>query len=183
MKYKMEIAGLERELELFPVSEETYIAAFIMFGDIEVTEHAAKELLKKAPDFDVILTAEAKGIPLAMEMSRQKGYNNYIVARKGMKVYMKNPIHVQVESITTQHKQELYLGQDDAEFLKNKKVIIVDDVISTGESLEALEELATKAGANIVGKMAVLAEGDSYNRTDITVLGKLPLFDKFGIPK
>lgn len=183
MKYKMTIAGLERELPLFPISDDTQIAAFILFGDVEMTEVAAGKLLEKAPEFDIIMSAEAKSIPLVHEMSKQKGINDYVIARKGIKVYMKDPISVDVLTITTQHQQKLHLGQDDVALLKGRKVLIVDDVISTGESLKAMEALAEKAGANIVGRMAVLAEGDAYNRTDISVLGQLPLFDKDGQPK
>lgn len=175
--YKITIAGLERELELFPVSDKLDIAAFIMFGDVEITEASAQELLKICPEHDVVVTAEAKGIPLCYEMARQ-GCKNYVVARKGVKVYMRNPIEVNVKSITTENEQELYLGEGDADFIKGKRVLIVDDVISTGQSLEAIEELVTKAGGNIVGKAAVLAEGDARGRKDIIYLEELPLFFK-----
>ncbi len=175
--YKMKIAGLERELEMFPVSNKLDIAAFIMFGDVEITKKAAEELLKICPEHDVVVTAEAKGIPLCYEMARQ-GCQNYVVARKGVKVYMRNPIEVQVHSITTQDDQELYLGENDVEFLKDKRVLIVDDVISTGESLNALENLVAQTGAKIVGKAAVLAEGDAKERKDIIYLEELPLFFK-----
>ena len=175
--YKMTIAGHERELELFPVSDKLDIAAFIMFGDVEITEAAATELLKICPEHDVVVTAEAKGIPLCYEMARQ-GCKNYVVARKGVKVYMRNPIEVNVKSITTENEQKLYLGEGDANFIKDKRVLIVDDVISTGQSLEAIEELVNKAGGNIVGKAAVLAEGDARGRKDIIYLEELPLFFK-----
>ncbi|WP_405353696.1 phosphoribosyltransferase family protein [Ruminococcus sp.] len=175
--YKMTIAGHERELELFPVSDKLDIAAFIMFGDVEITEAAATELLKICPEHDVVVTAEAKGIPLCYEMARQ-GCKNYVVARKGVKVYMRNPIEVSVKSITTENEQKLYLGEGDANFIKDKRVLIVDDVISTGQSLEAIEELVNKAGGNIVGKAAVLAEGDARGRKDIIYLEELPLFFK-----
>lgn len=175
--YKMKIAGLERELEMFPVNDKLDIAAFIMFNDVEVTEKAATELLKKCPEHDVVVTAEAKGIPLCYEMARQ-GCRNYIVARKGIKVYMRNPIGVTVNSITTANEQRLYLGEGDAEFLRDKRVLIVDDVISTGQSLEALENLISQTGAVVVGKAAVLAEGDAKNRDDIIYLDELPLFFK-----
>lgn len=175
--YKMTIAGHERELELFPVSDKLDIAAFIMFGDVEITEAAATELLKICPEHDVVVTAEAKGIPLCYEMARQ-GCKNYVVARKGVKVYMRNPIEVSVKSITTENEQKLYLGEGDANFIKGKRVLIVDDVISTGQSLEAIEELVNKAGGNIVGKVAVLAEGDARGRKDIIYLEELPLFFK-----
>lgn len=173
--YKIQIAGLERELELFAVNDKLQIAAFIMFGDVEITERAACELLKICPEHDVVVTAEAKGIPLCYEMARQ-GCRNYKVARKGIKVYMRNPVEVEVDSITTAQRQKLYFGENDTQFLKGKRVLIVDDVISTGNSLNALETLIKKSGAEIVGKAAVLAEGDARGRTDIYYLAELPLF-------
>ena len=173
--YKMKICGLERELEMFPVNDKLDIAAFIMFGDVEITEKAAAELLKICPEHDVVVTAEAKGIPLCYEMARQ-GCRSYVVARKGVKVYMRNPIGVSVNSITTENEQKLYLGESDAECLKGKRVLIVDDVISTGQSLMALETLVEQTGAQIVGKAAVLAEGDAKDRNDIYFLEVLPLF-------
>ena len=172
MYYTMEIAGVKRNLELFPINETTCIAAFIMFGDVEITQAAAAKLLERAPDFDIIFTAEAKSIPLAYEMAKLAGMNDYVIARKAKKMYMKNIVEVEVASITTAGKQHLYLGQTE--------VLIVDDVISTGSSLKAMEELVKKAGGNIVGKMAVLAEGDAMDRPDITALHKLPLFDQYG---
>ncbi len=175
--YKINIAGIERELEMFPVNDTLSIAAFIMFGDVEITEIAAKELLKICPEHDVVVTAEAKGIPLCYEMARQ-GCRNYVIARKGVKVYMRNPIEVSVNSITTANEQKLYFGENDAKFLKGKKVLIVDDVISTGQSLEALETLVKQTGAEIAGKAAVLAEGNAKDRDDIIFLQELPLFFK-----
>ncbi|MEE0914484.1 MAG: phosphoribosyltransferase family protein [Ruminococcus sp.] len=175
--YKMKIAGLERELERFPVNDKLDIAAFIMFGDVEMTEKVAEELLKICPEHDVVVTAEAKGIPLCYEMARQ-GCRNYVVARKGVKVYMRNPLEVTVNSITTQNEQKLFFGENDAEFLKGKRVLLVDDVISTGNSLNALEMLVEMTGAKIVGKAAVLAEGDAKDRDDIIFLEELPLFFK-----
>ena len=180
--YTLNVAGLTRELPFFKVSEDLIIAAFIMFGDVELTECCAKALLKKAPEYDIMITAEAKSIPLIYEMAKQAGRNNYVIARKKPKVYMKNLISVSVNSITTHGEQNLYLGEDDINLLKGKKVLIVDDVISTGESLAAMVSLVEKAGGNIVGKMAVLAEGDAIEREDITVLDKLPLFDSDGNP-
>ncbi len=175
--YKMTIAGCERDLLLCPVSDSLDIAAFIMFGDVEVTEAAASELLKKCPQHDILITAEAKGIPLCYEMARQEK-GNYIIARKGVKVYMPDPISVDVRSITTARDQKLFLGSDDVEKLKGKRVLIVDDVISTGESLEALKQLVEKAQGNIVGMAAVLAEGEAADRDDIIFLEKLPVFPK-----
>ena len=175
--YKMTIAGCERELPLCEVNEHLDIAAFIMFGDVEITEKSAAELLKLVPEHDVVITAEAKGIPLCYEMARQ-GCGKYIIARKGVKVYMPDPISVNVQSITTLSQQTLYLGSDDAEHMRGKRVLIVDDVISTGESLRALEALVNKSGGFIVGKAAVLAEGDAFDRDDIIVLEQLPVFPK-----
>lgn len=175
--YKMTIAGLERELPICPLNEKLDIAAFIMFSDTELTVAASTELLKKCPDFDVILTAESKGIPLGYEMSRQSG-KPYVVARKSVKLYMTDPVSVSVKSITTAAEQTLYLSKEKAEMLMGKRVLIADDVISTGESLIALEKLAAAAGGEIVGKTAVLAEGDAADRKDIIFLEKLPLFFK-----
>lgn len=175
--YKMTIAGLERELPYCAINEKLDIAAFIMFSDVELTVACATELLKKAPDFDVILTAETKGIPLAYEMARQSG-KTYVVVRKSVKLYMKNPTKVTVKSITTAKEQTMYLGEEDMEKIKGKRVLIVDDVISTGESLHAIEKFCEQAQASICGEAAVLAEGDSADRDDIIYLEKLPLFFK-----
>ncbi len=175
--YEMKIAGLDRKLKKCPVNEKLDIAAFIMFSDVEVTVKSAEQLLAKVPEFDVILTAESKGIPLAYEMARQSG-KNYVVARKSVKLYMQNVVSVNVKSITTANEQVLHLDGEKAELLKGKKVLIVDDVISTGESLRALEYLVEKAGGTVAGKTAVLAEGDASERTDIIYLEKLPLFFK-----
>ena len=175
--YTLKVAGLTRELPICAASEKLDIAAFIMFSDVELTVAAAEELLKKAPEFDIIITAESKGIPLAYEAARQSG-KNYIVARKSVKLYMTEPISVHVKSITTEAVQTLYLSQEDVEKIRGKRVLILDDVISTGESLTAVEELVNEAGGNIVGAGAVLAEGDAADRTDIFFLEKLPLFFK-----
>lgn len=179
--YEMKIAGLTRSLTLFPINKELYIAGFIMFGDTEITVASAKELLNRAPEFDVLVSAEAKGIPLAYEMSRQSG-KRYIVARKGSKLYMKDIVKVTVNSITTDHEQILCVDKSDADYMSGKRVLIVDDVISTGESLKALENLVNAVGGNICGKMTVLAEGEAADRDDIIYLEKLPLFDKDGNP-
>lgn len=175
--YKMTIAGLERELPYCAINEKLDIAAFIMFSDVELTVACATELLKKVPDFDVILTAETKGIPLAYEMARQSG-KTYVVVRKSVKLYMKNPTKVTVKSITTAKEQTMYLGEEDMDKIKGKRVLIVDDVISTGESLHAIEKFCEYAQATICGEAAVLAEGDSADRDDIIYLEKLPLFFK-----
>ena len=175
--FKITIAGVDRDLILFPVDEKTEIAAFIMFGDVEVTEKAAAELLKICPEHDVVVSAEAKGIPLCYEMARQ-GCRQYVIARKSIKVYMRNCAKVSVKSITTSKVQTLYLGEDDVEFLKGKRVLIVDDVISTGESLRAMEELMKVCEAEVVGKAAVLAEGAAKDRDDIIYLEPLPVFVK-----
>ena len=184
MTYPMTIAGIKRELPLCKVADDFYIGAFIMFGDAEITVACAQELLARAPkEYDDLLTAEAKSIPLIHEMARQSGASEYFVARKGMKVYLTDPIHVQVRSITTQHDQDLYLSGADAAKMKGKKILIVDDVISTGESLHALEELVHQAGGEVAGRMAVLAEGDAQKREDIVYLEKLPVFNADGTVK
>ena len=176
MVYKMKVAGVERDLKLCPLNDTLSIAAFVLFGDVELTEHCAAALLAKAPAFDVMITAESKGIPLIYEMARLAGQNRYILARKSVKVYMTDVIRYDVTSITTQHQQTLYLDGEDAAYMKGKRVLIVDDVVSTGESLLALEHLVNEAGGEIVGRMAILAEGDARDREDITYLEYLPLF-------
>ena len=176
--YKMNIAGLERELPLCPVSDNLDIAAFIIFGDVELTVKSAEALIPLLPEHDIMLTAEAKSIPLIHELAKQQGENEYIIARKGEKVYMPSPISVNVRSITTQRVQTLYLGADDAEKMNGKRVLIIDDVISTGESLKALDGYGSKAGGKTVGRAAVLAEGDAADRNDIIFLEKLPVFPK-----
>ena len=181
--YRMTIAGLERELPLFKVADNLCIAAFIMFGDVEMTKACASELLKKAPEHDVIVTAECKSLPLVYEMARQSNNDNYIVCRKAPKVYMKDVITTEVNSITTVQMQKLCIGEDEINSIRGKKVVIIDDVISTGDSLEAIEYLVNKAGGNVVGKMAVLAEGDAIDRQDIIVLEPLPLFNEAGTVK
>ena len=180
--YTIDIAGLKRDLQLCKLNESLYIGAFVMFGDVELTKKSAEALLDKAPEYDVMITAESKGIPLLYEMARQAGHNYYIIARKSPKLYMKDVISVEVDSITTSHRQTLYLDSKDIEAMRGKRVLVVDDVISTGESLAALEKLISAAGGNIVAKMAVLAEGDAIGREDITYLAPLPLFDTNGNP-
>lgn len=183
MFYEMKIAGLERELPLCPINDELYIGAFVMFGDVEITCAAASELLKKAPEFDVIVTAESKGIPLAYEMARQSGDKDYVVCRKAQKLYMLDIIETVVDSITTDNVQKLCLGQSDIALLENRRVLIVDDVISTGESLKSIEKLLEQIDCDIAGKMAVLAEGDAIKRDDIIYLEELPLFNPDGSVK
>ena len=183
MVYRMTIAGLERELPLCPISEELCIGAFVIFGDAPLTVACARELLKQAPEYDYLITAEAKGIPLIHEMARQSGQNKYILARKAPKLYMNNVLDVSVHSITTAKEQHLYLDGDDAALMKGKRILIVDDVISTGESLMALEKLVEAAGGNICGRMAILAEGDAQTRDDIIYLEKLPVFHADGTVK
>lgn len=174
--YTIKLAGLERELPLCPLGNDIYIGAFIIFGDVELTCACARELLKIAPEHDIMITSESKGIPLVYEMARQSGANKYIVARKMKKLYMSDIFSCEVNSITTAQKQTLYLDGADAELMHGKRVLIVDDVISTGDSLHAIEELVKHAGGNIVGKMAILAEGDAKDRDDIQYLEPLPLF-------
>ena len=180
MYYTMNVAGLQRDLPICKVTDSLYIAGFVIFGDQELTVACARELLARAPEYDYILTAEAKGIPLAHEMARQAGDAKYILARKAPKLYMKDLFEVSVRSITTAREQKLYLDGADAALMQGKRILIVDDVISTGESLAALEALVEKAGGVICGRMAILAEGDAQDRADLTYLEKLPLFHPDG---
>ena len=180
MYYHMTVAGLERDLPICPLNENLSIAGFVIFGDQELTVACARELLKRAAEYDYIITAEAKGIPLAHEMARQAGDKKYILARKGPKLYMRDIFSVTVNSITTAKEQKLYLDGADAALMKGKRILVVDDVISTGESLRALEALVEKAGGEICGRMAILAEGDAQEREDLIYLEKLPLFKPDG---
>ena len=182
MVYRINIKGLERNLPLCPISDTLNIGAFVLFGDVELTEHCANELCKLAPEHDVMITAESKGIPLICDMARILGEKRYILARKSVKLYMKDVRKCVTKSITTEKEQVLYIDGEDAEFMKGKRVLIVDDVISTGGSLESLENLVLQSGGEIVGKMTILAEGDAIGRSDITYLAPLPLFDKDGKP-
>lgn len=185
MTYTMTIAGLKRELPICKVNDDLYIGAFICFGDAEVTEAAAAAMLKKLEgiEYDYLFTAEAKSIPLIHEMARQSGAKKYFIARKGPKVYMPDPISVADQSITTLAQQMLYLGSDDAALIKGKKIVIMDDVISTGGSLRAMEDLVALAGGTVVARIAVLAEGDAAKREDIRFLAPLPLFNADGSVK
>ena len=180
MVYPMEVAGVKRELPICRVTDDLYIAGFVVFGDQELTVACAKALLEKAPAYDYLITAEAKGIPLAHEMARQAGAEKYFLARKAPKLYMTGVFSSTVKSITTEKEQTLYLDTADAELMRGKRILIVDDVISTGESLRALEILVEKAGGIVCGRMAILAEGDAQNREDLIYLEKLPLFNPDG---
>ena len=182
MVYDLHVAGIHRALPLCPIGEDLQIGAFVLFGDIELTERCAEALLAKAPAHDCMITAESKGIPLIHAMCRLSGKNRYVLARKGVKLYMKDVVKCEVQSITTTAKQTLYIDGDDAAYMKGRRILIVDDVVSTGESLRALEQLVTEAGGEIVGRMTILAEGDAIDRTDITYLAPLPLFNGKGEP-
>ena len=182
MYYNMKLAGLDRALPLCPISDELMIGAFVIFGDPELTTACARDLLDRAPAYDYLISAEAKGIPLVHEMARLAGNQKYFLARKAPKLYMTGVFEAEVRSITTEKDQKLYLDLADAELMRGKRVLIVDDVISTGESLRAVEHLVEKAGGIICGRMTILAEGDAQEREDLIYLEKLPLFDKNGQP-
>ncbi len=182
MTYKIKIAGLERDLPICPINDSLSIGAFVILGDAELSSAAARELIKLIPEYDYIITAEAKGIPLAHEIARQNGDRTYFVARKTPKLYMTGVFQVDVRSITTAKDQMLYIDTAEAELMKGKRILLVDDVISTGESIFALEKLVKKAGGNIAGRAAILAEGDAQKRKDIIYLEKLPLFNSDGTP-
>lgn len=183
MYHTMTIAGVQRDLPICKVSDDLYIGAFVIFGDVELTVKTAEALLKKAPEYDYMISAEAKGIPLIYEMARQSGQNKYFLARKAPKLYMSGVFDVKVNSITTAKEQHLYFDKADAELMRGKRILIVDDVISTGESLAAVEKLVEEAGGIIAGRMAILAEGDAQNRDDIIYLEKLPVFHADGTIK
>ena len=180
--YHMTIAGKERDLPLCPLNDKLKIGAFVIFGDPELTTACSAALLERAPEYDYLISAEAKGIPLVHEMARLAGNQKYFLGRKKPKLYMTGVFDVNVRSITTAKIQHLCLDTADAALMKGKKILIVDDVISTGESLRALEELVTRAGAEICGRMAILAEGDAQDRKDLIYLEKLPLFNAEGKP-
>ncbi len=183
MYHRMTIAGVERDLPICKVSDDLYIGAFVIFGDVELTVKTAGALLEKAPEYDYMISAEAKGIPLIHEMARQSGQNKYFLARKAPKLYMSGVFDVKVNSITTAKEQHLYLDTADAEIMRGKRILIVDDVISTGESLGAIEKQVLEAGGIVAGRMAILAEGDAQTRDDIIYLEKLPLFNADGSVK
>ena len=174
--YTLNVAGLTRELPIIKLSYDLSIASFVILGDTEIVRKTAPIIAKKLPEVDFIVTAEAKGIPLAYESSRVLNLNEYVVARKSVKAYMEEPIEVEVNSITTTNSQKLYLNNQDAKKIKGKRVALVDDVISTGQSLKALERLVEKAGGKVLAKAAILAEGDAKDRKDIIFLEALPTF-------
>lgn len=183
MNYEIDIAGMKRQLPICRVTDDLYIGAFVVFGDVELTVHCAAELLKLAPEYDYLIAPEAKAIPLLYEMARQSGAEKYFLARKGAKAYMSGVFEVEVQSITTANVQRLVIDTADAELIKGKRMLIIDDVISTGESLRAMEELVTRAGGIVAGRMAVLAEGEAQERDDIVFLAPLPLFNADGSVK
>ena len=183
LTYPLHIAGLTRHLPICKVTDDLYIGAFVIFGDVELTVHCASALLKIAPEHDYMISPEAKSIPLIYEMAKQSGSNKYLLARKAPKLYMRNVFESEVTSITTEKPQKLYLDSADAELMRGKKVLIIDDVISTGESIRAVEDLVKKADGIVAGKMAILAEGNAQNRQDILYLAPLPLFNSDGTVK
>lgn len=183
MTYEIDIAGLKRQLPLCRVTDDLYIGAFVIFGDVELTVHCAAELLRRVPEYDYLLAPEAKSIPLLYEMARQSGAEKYFLARKGPKLYMTGAFQVEVQSITTEGVQKLVIDTADAELMRGKRILILDDVISTGESLRATEALVEKAGGIVAGRAAVLAEGAAAKREDIIYLAPLPVFNPDGTIK
>ena len=183
MTYEIDIAGLKRDLPICKVTDDLYIGAFVIFGDVELTVHCAAELLKRAPDYDYLIAPEAKAIPLLYEMARQSAAETYFLARKKAKAYMQGVFEVKVQSITTAGEQTLVIDTEDAKEIEGKRMLIIDDVISTGESMRAMEVLVERAGGIVAGRMAVLAEGDAATRDDIITLAPLPLFNPDGTIK
>ena len=182
LTYPIDIAGMKRDLPICRVTDDLYIGAFVIFGDVELTIHCAKELLARAPEYDYLIAPEAKAIPLLYEMARQSHAKKYFLARKKAKAYMSGVFEVNVQSITTAGVQTLVLDTEDAAMMRGKRMLLLDDVISTGESMHALEELVNKAGGVIAGRMSILAEGEAKSRDDITYLASLPLFHPDGTP-
>lgn len=168
--FDFEIMGLKRKLPFVNVGDNLVLASFVVLSDTELIRTVAPELLKRLPEVDLLMTAEAKGICLTYELSRLLGMNEFIVARKSRKPYMQNPVSHSVHSVTTRKEQQLWLDGCDAEKIRGKRVALIDDVIATGESLEALETLATAAGAQVVARAAILAELESVHRKDIIYL-------------
>ena len=183
--YPIDIAGLHRELPICKVTDDLYIGAFICFGDAELTVACARDMLAMldADSYDYLFTAEAKSIPLIHEMARQSGAKHYFIARKGPKAYMPAPLHGEDKSITPAGVQKLYLGRDDADLIRGKRILLMDDVISTGGSIHAMEELIRLAGGTVTGRIAVLAEGGAAARHDIKFLAPLPVFNADGTVK
>ena len=175
--YTVDLNGFEANLPILQLPSGIGIAFFNLHGDSALTEHCAKELAKQLTDCDVLVTAESKGLQLTHCIARELGHRYYAVARKSKKLYMQDGIEVSISSsITTGKEQKLYLSKHDVDLLKGKKVAIIDDVVSTGASLEGLEKIVELSGGIIHKKAFVLAEADAANRTDILYLGTIPLF-------
>jgi adenine phosphoribosyltransferase len=173
--YTLNICGLIRELPIVPIDDDLSIASFVILGDTELETTVAPVLADKLPEFDVLISAEAKGIPLIQEISRLFKMN-YVVARKSIKAYMTDPVVTEVDSITTEEEQILCLNKPKVETIKDSRVVIIDDVVSTGASIAAIEDLVEKAGGEVAAKAAILAEGEARGREDIIYLEELPLF-------
>ena len=174
--YQVNISGMTADLPILPLPSGVNIAFFNLHGNVALTEHCGKELAKLVSDCDVLITAESKGLQLTHVMARELGHNYYAVARKSKKLYMQDGLEVTIKSsITTGNPQKLYVSRHDAELMRGKKVGIIDDVVSTGNSLEGLEEIVKLAGGIVHKKAFVLAEGAAAERKDICYLGVIPL--------
>jgi len=175
--YPIEVAGVHRELRLFAIAPGVRIAILNILGDTELVQAASRALAEKlrAVDYDLLVTAEAKAIPLcyAVSVETQKPY---IVLRKSLKPYMGEALRSETLSITTNETQTLFLDEKDREMVKNKRVILLDDVISTGSTLQGMRLIMDKAQAQIVGSAAIFTEGDRAKWSDIIALGHLPVF-------
>ncbi len=174
--YKVDLDGFTAELPILPLPSGVSICFFNLHGATDMTEHCGKKLATFAKDCEVVLTAESKGLQLAHVVSRELNMPYYAVARKSKKLYMQDGISVSYgSSITTGKNQEFYLSKHDIELIKGKKVAIVDDVVSTGESLKGLEDLVEKAGGVVTKKLFVLAEGKAKERKDICYIASIPI--------
>lgn len=181
--YDINISGMTKRLPLYLVDEDTCEALFIAFNDVALTKHAAEKLLELVPEFDVILTEEVQGVPLAYEMTRQAGIARYVVARKKAKAHMDDVFAIQVENPGDYEVRKLYLAAEDAEYLRDKRILLVDDCVLYGSTMYALSELANATGGYVVGMAAILMQQDASMYDGLVTLGTLPIFHANGVVK
>jgi len=172
--YDLKIAGTVRTLPLIQVAPDTWIAYYYSLGDTEVIDRAARELAPKLTNCELFVTTETKGIPLAYAIAVNLGLRPYVVCRKEIRPFMLSPLVVRYKPITAKTEQELYMDGRDAMKVRGKRVGIIDDIVSTGETLDAMAELVRQAGGSVAARAALLVEGDE--RADVHHLGVLPIF-------
>jgi adenine phosphoribosyltransferase len=182
-EYEIELLGIRRRLPVVPISDKLWIAAFVLWGDVELTNACARAIAARIQPlaFDYIVSIEAKALPLVHMVATYLSdpvaglYRPYVVLRKSVKSYMARPLTVQVKSITTSSTQTLVLDGPDADRLRGSRVVVVDDVVSTGGSLRACDELLRQVGAQVIARAAVLLEEGGYEDRDLITLGTLPI--------